>query len=392
MRNSLIVAMNHLNNLRKDRLALAFMFILPLLLSFVTGLAFGGGASNDSYAIPVAIVDLDGGPLGQSIAAIFDNEPFVRYTVSDAEAREMLQQREVSAAVMIPVGVADLLQSGSPVTVTILQSAAQEGPRLVEQHLTAELMRIRAAAATAQLIEQTGIQDWGNAYSAAYALWAPGEQPVKVSVEALSTTPRAADYADGYNLSSPGYIVMFGLMSITAAGAALILRERDTGTLGRLLSAPLSRGALILGKMLGLIFTGVLQMSILAAASQLLFGVNWGQSPLTLLAIIVAFSFAAAGLGMFLAALCKTASQASAVGVLTVLVLSMLGGTWWPMELMPRSVQLISRLVPSGWAMAAFTDIILRGAGLGQLWLHAAVLAGFGLAFATLGARMFRYH
>jgi ABC-2 type transport system permease protein len=391
MKNALIIALNHLNNLRKDRLALAFMFILPLLLAFVTGLAFGGGSSSGTYVIPVAVVELDGGAFGARIAAVFDQEPFARRDVGEEEAATLLQERAVSATVIVPANATDLLQSGQRISLSILQTVAQEGPRMVEQHLNAELSRIRAAAAAASLVSQNGIQDWQTSFAAAYGVWALHEDPVKVSVDTLGTAP-VANHADGYNLSSPGYMVMFGLMSITAAGAALILRERESGTLSRLLSAPLSRGQLILGKMLGLILTGTVQASVLAAASGLLFGVSWGTSPLTLLVIIVAFSFAAAGLGMFLAALCKSASQASAVGVLTVLVLSMLGGIWWPMELMPRQVQLISRLVPSGWAMAAFTDIIVRGASLGQLWVHTAVLAAFGAVFATLGVRFFRYH
>ena len=391
MRNALIIALNHLNSLRRDRLAALFMFILPLLLAFVTGLAFGGGGSSaGTYTVPVAVVDLDGGPLAANMAAVFEREPFSRRDATQSEASALLKERAVSATVVIPANISQLLQAGNPVTVAILQSAAQEGPRLVEQHLTAELSRMRAAAAVANLLHTGDAASWNSAYITAYNAWASTQDLVRVSVSTAGET-RVTSHADGYNLSSPGYMVMFGLMNVTAAGAALILRERESGTLSRLLSAPLSRGQLIAGKMLGLIFTGVLQMTVLAAASGLLFGVNWGQSPLSLLLVIIAFSVAAAGLGMFLAAVCKSASQASAVGVLTVLVLSMLGGTWWPMELMPRALQLISRLVPSGWAMAAFVDIILRGAGVGQLWLHTAVLAAFGIFFAALGARLFRY-
>jgi ABC-2 type transport system permease protein len=393
VRNIFNVAFNHINNIRKDKLAWVVFLLLPLVLAFVTGMAFGGSqtASGDSYQIAVAVVDLDGGPIGGHIASLFQQDPFLTYEVDEETGREMLRERSISTLVIIPAGLERALSTGNAVSIAVVRTTAQEGPRLVEQHLTAELARIRAATAAAAIVTRTGSGLWMNAFATAQELWPVDFQPVQVKVENLG--PRENDsFAMGYNLASPGYIVMFGLMSITAAGAASILQERQMGTLARLLSAPLSRGGLIMGKVMGLIFMGILQMTILIVAGQLLFGVNWGQSPLALALIVVSFSFAAAGLGMFLASICNTASQANAYGVLIVLVLTMLGGTWWPMELMPRTVQLISRLVPSGWAMSAFTDIILRGYGMEQLWLHSAVLLAFGSVFTLAGTKLFRYH
>lgn len=78
--------------------------------------------------------------------------------------------------------------------------------------------------------------------------------------------------------SSPGFVVMFGMMTVITAGAGTMLTERENGTLARLLAAPLNRFHLFSGKVLGLMASGVLQMTLLIAAGRFLFNVEWGRN------------------------------------------------------------------------------------------------------------------
>lgn len=73
------------------------------------------------------------------------------------------------------------------------------------------------------------------------------------------------------------------------------------------------------------------------------------------------------------------------------MLMAMLGGTWWPVEILPSYMQLIAKLVPSGWAMQGFVDLIMRNADLGRLALPVLVLFAFGAVFLTLGAVLFKH-
>jgi ABC-type multidrug transport system permease subunit len=385
MRSVLVLAQQHIKGLFKDRTALILLVALPLVLSWVTGMAFGGpGAARGSYSIPIAFVDYDGGPIAEQIIQAMSVPPYAPRLVNGDEARELVRTREVTTALFIPPGLQDSLQANQEVVITVLRGNFRESPRMVEQHLNLLLLRIKAAAAAANLAPE----DWLGTFSAAAALWSP-RPPVMVISETI--TYQSPQIADGFNQASPGYVVMFGMMTVITAGGVSLLVERDNGTLRRLLASPVTKAQILAGKTLGITATGILQMGILITAGRLLFNVNWGANIPALALLVITLSIAATGIGMFLAAICRTTAQANAVGVLSVLVMAMLGGTWWPMEVMPRHMQVIAKMFPSGWAMEGFINIILRGASLGEVMLPVLVLLAFGLVFLALGTWLFRF-
>ena len=73
------------------------------------------------------------------------------------------------------------------------------------------------------------------------------------------------------------------------------------------------------------------------------------------------------------------------------MALASLGGAWWPIEIVPTWMQKIALMLPTGWAMRGFQDIIVRGLGLQEILLEAVVLIGFGLLFLSIGIWRFRY-
>jgi linearmycin/streptolysin S transport system permease protein len=86
-------------------------------------------------------------------------------------------------------------------------------------------------------------------------------------------------------------------------------------------------------------------------------------------------------------AVLKTPAQASAVGWLASMVMAAMGGCWWPSEVVPRWLWHTAHVFPTAWAMGGFHSLISFGRGLDAVLLPAAVLVGFGLVCATLGAR-----
>jgi ABC-2 type transport system permease protein len=218
---------------------------------------------------------------------------------------------------------------------------------------------------------------------------ATAEGPVVVVVTPAGNAPPQPAQPTGFSQSSPGMLVTFGLASIMASAITLLL-ERQSGTLRRLMTAPLTRSAVMGGKLGGVMTAGVLQAAILIAAGALFFRVNWGQAPLALAVMVLAFAFSVSGLGMLIAGLAKTYAQANALSQILTYSTAALGGAWWPIDVVPEWMQRVAQITPAYWAMKGFQDIIVRGQGMPAILPTAAVLALMGVVFLAIGLSRFK--
>ena len=73
------------------------------------------------------------------------------------------------------------------------------------------------------------------------------------------------------------------------------------------------------------------------------------------------------------------------------MVMALMGGCWYPLELFPQAVQNIVKILPTTWAMHGLLDIVLRGQGLTSILPVAGVLLGFSAVFFTIGIWRFKY-
>ncbi len=135
----------------------------------------------------------------------------------------------------------------------------------------------------------------------------------------------------------------------------------------------------------------LIQMVLLMVFGTLVMGVNWASQPLALAIVMVASCLAAAALGTMLGTFIKTAEQANGLSIMIGMVMAMLGGCWYPLELFPQVVQQAVRVLPTTWAMNGMLDLLLRGQGVMGILPEAGVLLGFALVFFVVGIWRFRY-
>jgi len=118
---------------------------------------------------------------------------------------------------------------------------------------------------------------------------------------------------------------------------------------------------------------------------------NWGHSPAALAVMLIASTLAAAALGTALGTLVKTESQANGLAIMLGMVMALLGGCWYPIELFPQFVRTAVKVLPTSWAMQGMLDIVLLGQGLAGVLPEALVLLGFAALFFTFGVWRFRW-
>jgi ABC-2 type transport system permease protein len=166
--------------------------------------------------------------------------------------------------------------------------------------------------------------------------------------------------------------------------------ERDAGTLARLLVAPGGFTRILLGKLGARFVVGVLQMLVLLGWGHWMFGVSLGTSPVGMLLLTSASVFAVVAAGMLVAGLARSREQTLPLGLSFVMVLSALGGCWWPQSMQPDWMSRIAPAVFTTWSMRGLNDLILREGGLAAIMLPAVVLVGYGTLTMLAGIHLFR--
>ena len=173
--------------------------------------------------------------------------------------------------------------------------------------------------------------------------------------------------------------------------SATFAYERQRGTLRRLLTTPTGKGTYLFGTILGNVFWALVQMVILVSFGVFVMKVNWANDPLALFIVLTASALAAAALGTMLGTFVKTESQASGLSIMLGMVMALLGGCWYPIELFPQMVQTAVKVLPTTWAMQGMLDMLLRGQGVAGILPEAGVLLGFAAVFFAIGILRFRY-
>ncbi|MBI9050167.1 MAG: ABC-2 transporter permease [Anaerolineaceae bacterium] len=195
---------------------------------------------------------------------------------------------------------------------------------------------------------------------------------------------------DSVEQNVPGYTI-FGVFFIVQVLATSLLSEKQNGTFRRLLAAPLSKTALLLGKLLPYYVVNLLQVVLMFGVGVLIFDMNLGNSLLALVLVTLVTAAAATGMGLLVASFGKTPEQIGGLSTLLALTLAAIGGMLVPTFVMPGIMQMISKISPHAWALAGYQDVIVRGLGVSAIWNEAAVLMGFALVFFSIAVWRFRF-
>ena len=184
-----------------------------------------------------------------------------------------------------------------------------------------------------------------------------------------------------------------------ATVARSIYEERKTGSLRRLVAAPLTRSELLLGKMLPIWLLTLVQIAVIFLFGALilpLLGIGKlgvGESPLAWALTSAVIALCSTSLGIMISALAKSEGQISGLSNALLWVAGFLGGALIPSFMIQQipMLNVLSRLVPQSWATRAYYDILARGAGLAQVLPSLGMLLVFSAVFFFIGLRRFKF-
>jgi ABC-2 type transport system permease protein len=375
---ALVMVGSTVRRLARDRLALLFIVLLPLVIILIIGVTFGDGGSN---RLPVAIVEQDPGPLASRLRAELEASPALdprAYEDQDA-LRKAVRRGVVAAGLVVPAGYDQALRAGRQAEVTFVVDQTRPAPAPVRSAVAAVVARQAATVRAAQFTSETAGVPFDTALARARALSAGQE---RVRVEATTIGGREDPLPTGFNYTAPANLVLFVFIT-SLAGAAGLIEARRLGVTRRLLATPTTVTTILVGEALGRFAIALLQGLIIFLLGWLLFGVDWGDPPAALL-LVVTFALVGTGVGMLLGAVLRNAEQATSIGPPVGIALGMLGGCMWPLAIVPEPMRAAGHLFPHAWAMDAFIALIAKDAGLAGIIRQLAVLAAFAAALLAV--------
>jgi ABC-2 type transport system permease protein len=382
------IALKDLLQILRNRMTFLFLLIMPIAFTLLFGLAFGGSGGSKDARLPVGYLDQDGSALSQGLKGLLAGSSVIRLDEkagTTADLEKLVAGGKLAAALVVPSGYGQSIRDGAPAKLSFLADSANSASISAESAVTAATQRLINAARTAAIVAQTthDASKFDPALAEALAAWQ--DPPVTIS----ATTSAAIKVQDQTALSmahsSPSMMLQFAIAGLLTA-ATVIVNERRTRSLQRLLTTDTSRVQILLGHYLAIFVMLFTQFVLLILFGALALKVDYLRLPLATLLVALASALCVAALGLLIGVFSRSPEQAIMFSLIPMFVLSGLGGAWVPLEFTGAAFQSVGHISPVAWALDGFENIAARGLGFGSVLLPAAALLGYALLFFTLAA------
>jgi len=386
------ITLKDIQQILRNRMTFLFLLIMPIAFTLLFGLAFGGSSKTSDSRLPVGFLNLDGGAISTQLQTLLANSTVIRLDTtpgrSETDLAGLVGSGKLAAALIVPPGYSDSVRKGSPLKLGLYADPSQVSTATVESELLVASNRLASAVRTASIAASMTKNPAAFDPVLAQALAAWQNPPIKVTVTSgISSKPQDQNILSMAH-SSPAMMLQFAIAGLLTA-ATVIVNERKTRSLQRLLTTSTSRFQILMGHYLGIFSIIFVQFLLLMIFGQLLH-VNYLRLPLATLLVAFVSAICIAALGLLIGVLAKSEEQAIVFSLIPMFVLSGLGGAWVPLEYTGAAFQAIGHVSPVAWAMDGFKNITARGLGFNSVLLPAAALIGYALLFFALALWRFQ--
>jgi len=378
----------------RDRKTLIFLVAMPVVFTIFMGFMYRSPAQASDPRLALGWVDGDPqGALSQALRTMFENSGAFRIVnVESSQASEMVSSGQLAAALIIPSDFSQRTLTGESAQITLLGDQATNTGQQVLQLARPLILRLNSAAAIARLTNPAGEAALLAGFDQAIQAWSQLDSGGPVAVSQLArgeTNGEGSTPENPYNQTSPGILVMFSIFSLVTS-ATLLVAERKTRTLQRLMTTAMQPWQIIVGHLLAMFSLVFLQSLVLVVFGQLLLGVDYLRQPLGIFLVVLGLGLWVASMGLLIGVIAKGDEQVVLYSMVAMFVFAALGGAWFPLETAGRVFATIGHFTPAACAMDGFQNVLVRGLGLGSTLLPAVILLAYALGFFWLAVWLFR--
>ncbi len=400
------LALKDLYQIVRDWKAAVFLLAMPVIFTLLLGYLFRDVGGGGDARLPVGVLDLENdGALSAPLLDLMEGSDAIRPVVLEeggtAAAERRVSDQELAAAVIVPEGYSQRALEGELIDLPVIVDPASVPGTAAERGVQAATTRLMGALQIARLSaeaydEERGFANEGDrqdflrgALADAVAAWQDPPLTVEMTASGESDAEEE-ERPNSFAHSSPAMMVQFAIAGLIGAAEVLVL-ERRSGALRRLLTTAISRLEIVLGHYVAMVVMIFVQIALLVVFGQLAVGVDYARTPLATLLVAVAMALWVAGLGLLIGVVAKTEEQVVIFSMIPMFVLSGLGGAWMPLEETSETFQAIGHVLPSAWAMDGFKNLVMRGLGLSSALLPAGVMLAYAIAFFALALWRFEF-
>lgn len=429
------IIIKDLKVLLRDKKTIGIMFLMPIILTTILGFALGGTfeSGEDNEKRQVAIVKEydeksdaelfieeiknspifanmnveDMGEFGKEIAdfsldeiffdEILDNElkDIIDYRLLNLEeAKKLLMDDEISAIVILPDKLAFNIYTNffTPYRNNINIEIIENPERYMDNQIVRGVFKGISDSLSANIIGKNVFSETALETGFGFDIYEKigtiledlreVQESTTIKLETKKVSKK--DPITGFQYYTIAMAAMYILFA-AGEGGKLLLEEKDNLTYQRMVVAGVPKIKIATGKFFTIFSFAIFQIGVMLLYSTLALRVDWGDLVLVA-AISLCAAFTIAGLGTMLASVSYRSGNYKLADVfqsIIIFVLSMLGGSFLPIEVLPKFIRTLSNFVPNGLVLKAYKEVML-GSGLNEIMNYLLSLLAMGAVFTAI--------
>jgi len=350
-----------------------FVLFGPPLIQMVI---FGYAATYEIHHVKTAVLDFDHSQESRELISrlgateYFDVERRLQH---QEEIRQLIDRGDVTLAVQINSGFAQLLRKGQTAPVQVIVDATNSNTALI---------------ATGYL----------NQIAQGYAAEVQRDHMQRLAPQLAALVPSVVlDQRPWYNTDLhsrwffvPGVIGSLTMIIVISLTAFAVVREREIGTLEQIMVTPIRPHEFILGKTIPFFLIGLADVALIATVGTFWFRIPMRGSLLVLLGGTVLFLLCMLGVGLLISTVSLTQQQAMVTAFFFIMPAIVFSGFGFPISTMPEWLQLCTYLIPLRYFLIVLRGVYLKGVGFEILWPQFLGMSLLGVSLLSLS--VLRFH
>ena len=365
------IAKKEFYHIYRDPRSLGLVVLMPALLM----LLFGYAVTLDVKKVSMAVLDRDRSQESLNFIQWFSASPYfnLRFWVQDEkEMKRLIDQGEVKMGLVLPWDFSKTIKAEKVVPIQVLIDGSDSNTANIILSYAQAIARQYTQEKTILKVRRMGVQSLNLPIEGRPRVWFNEELESK-------------------NYFVPGLVaVIMSIIGVLLTGQ-VIVREWERGTMELLISTPVRKGELMMGKLFPYFFLGLLDLSLAVLMGKWVFDVPLRGSIVLLFALSSIYIFVALALGLTISIVAKTQLLANQMAmVIGFLPTFLLSGFTFVISNMPTWLQVITYGIAPRYYVTILKDIFLKGVDLSFLWRETLVLIGMAIAGLWVATRSFK--
>jgi len=365
------IAKKEFIHIYRDPRSLALVILMPVILM----LLFGYAVTLDVKKVPMAVLDRDKSQESLIFIQRFSASPYFHLRIfaqDETEMKQLIDRGEVKMGLVIPWNFSKTIKAEKVIPVQVLLDGTDSNTANIVLSYAQAITRQYTQEKTILKVSRMGITNFNLPIDARPRVWFNEELESK-------------------NYFVPGLVaVIISIIGVLLTGQ-VIVREWENGTMELLISTPVRKGELMVGKLFPYFFLGLLDLFLAVVMGEWVFDVPLRGSVALLSALSCIYIVVALALGLTISTVAKTQIQANQMAmIIGFLPTFLLSGFTFAISNMPFWLQIITYGIAPRYYVTILKDIFLKGVGFSFLWRETLVLTGMAVVGLWVATKTFK--